>query len=382
MASTQRVIAQQDEAKRMEAIEALHLLDTPPDPDFEEAVRLAALICETPIGLITIVDRHRQWFKAKIGLDVDETPREQAFCAHAIGSDRPLIVPDACDDERFVNNPMVSGQPGIRFYAGMPLSTADGYTIGTLCVIDTVPRELTNAQMTALGILGRQVSTQIELRTKMRLLEKALEQKAQAEAELEDSNRLFRGFMDNSPMVGYMKDSSGRMMYYNKPFAQRFEITPQQWLGKDDFELWPTEFAQKFRSADQQVLLQKKLIITEESSPGPNDTVVYWRTYKFPIIDELGGRLLAGLSLDITRERAAEMELHRLNSELQQANENLLEVSRTDALTGLRNRRAFDLRLQLEFATMTQIGAPLSVILFDIDRFQAGERYLRACRRG
>ena len=359
------------EEQRIHAVHTSNLLDTEPEPEFDEAVRLAALICETPISLMTVVDRDRQWFKASTGLGLQETPREQAFCSHALGRTAPLIVPDAANDLRFQENPLVTGDPNIRFYAGMPLNTADGHTIGTLCVIDTKPRELTEQQQTALSILGHQVSTQIELRIKMKQLEDAIAEKAIVESELRGSNALFRAFMDNSPMVGYMKDFSGRMIYYNRPFAQRFEITPEQWLGKDDFEIWPPEFAEKFRAADLSVLQHKQLKITEETSPGPGNTLAHWRSYKFPIVDEFGGRLLAGLSLDISRERNAENELQQLNGRLQLANETLLEISRTDALTGLRNRRAFDTRLQLEFATMTQIGAPLAVILFDVDNFKS-----------
>ena len=167
---------------------AWSLLDTAPEADFDEAVRLAAVICKTPISLMTIVDRHRQWFKARIGLDVDETPRDQAFCAHAIGRTSALIVPDAHNDPRFVENPLVTGDPKIRFYAGMPLHTSSGYTIGTLCVIDTVPRELTFEQEGALTVLGRQISAQIELRARMSMLNDLLEENARISKELREAN--------------------------------------------------------------------------------------------------------------------------------------------------------------------------------------------------
>jgi diguanylate cyclase (GGDEF)-like protein len=183
------VIPVQDETKRLHAVESLSLLDTPPEADFDEAVRLAASICNTPISLMTIVDRHRQWFKSKIGLDIDETPRDQAFCAHAIGRTTPLIIRDAHEDERFVENPLVTGNPNIRFYAGMPLHTSDGYSIGTLCVIDTVPRELTPQQESALTVLGRQISTQIELRTRNKLMRELLEENQRIRAELETANQ-------------------------------------------------------------------------------------------------------------------------------------------------------------------------------------------------
>ena len=178
-----------DEHARMQAVESLGLLDTPPEADFDEAVRMAAVICKTPISLMTIVDHHRQWFKAKIGLDVDETPRDQAFCAHAIGRTSAFIVPDAQNDPRFLGNPLVTSGPKIRFYAGMPLHTSSGHTIGTLCVIDTVPRELTFEQQGALTVLGRQISIQIELRSRMTLLNEVLEENARISEELRQANR-------------------------------------------------------------------------------------------------------------------------------------------------------------------------------------------------
>jgi diguanylate cyclase (GGDEF)-like protein len=178
----------QDENKRLEAVWSLDLLDTPPEDHFDQAARLAATICQTPIGLVSVVDQDRQWFKAKVGLDVCETPRSQAFCAHAIGLTEPLIVPDARLDQRFVHNPLVTGDPDIRFYAGMPITTSDGFTVGTLCVIDTVPRDLTDQQKSGLILLGRHVSAQIALRNHMKTLNRILAEKDVIEKELHAAN--------------------------------------------------------------------------------------------------------------------------------------------------------------------------------------------------
>ncbi|MFN9449928.1 MAG: PAS domain S-box protein [Rubrivivax sp.] len=141
----------ENEAERQAALDALAVLDTGPDPALDALVQAAAALCGTPISLVSLVDRQRQWFKANTGLPgVQETPRDVAFCAHAILDDQPLVVPAAQDDPRFCDNPLVTGEPHIRFYAGVPLQAPQGQRIGTLCVIDRQPRELTPPQMAGL----------------------------------------------------------------------------------------------------------------------------------------------------------------------------------------------------------------------------------------
>jgi PAS domain S-box-containing protein len=154
-----------EEAERLRALDDYGILDTPPEPVFDELAALAARICDTPISLVTLIDRNRQWFKAHHGFAPTETPRDGSFGAHVLGDpDRLLLVPDATRDPRFLNNPQVVGEPGIRFYAGVPLGTPEGYVIGSLCVIDRQPRTLGSAEQAALGVLGRQVMAQLKLR--------------------------------------------------------------------------------------------------------------------------------------------------------------------------------------------------------------------------
>ena len=153
-----------NETQRLAALRMYGVLDTAPEPALDDLTTLAAAICEAPIALITLVDEHRQWFKSRVGLEMKETPREFSFCAHALGQTDLFIIPDATLDERFAKNPLVTGAPGIRFYAGAPLIAPEGSILGTLCVIDRVPGTLTAAGGQALQVLSRQVMTQLELR--------------------------------------------------------------------------------------------------------------------------------------------------------------------------------------------------------------------------
>lgn len=153
----------QNEQQRLDALRQYAVLDTPDEAVFDELTELAAHICEAPIALISLIDENRQWFKSKVGLDVAETSRDIAFCAHAIHQPELFIVADATLDARFADNPLVMGDPLIRFYAGAPLITEAGYALGTLCVIDRQPRELLPSQQYALRVLSRHVMGQLEL---------------------------------------------------------------------------------------------------------------------------------------------------------------------------------------------------------------------------
>jgi anti-sigma regulatory factor (Ser/Thr protein kinase) len=157
----------QQEADRLEALRKYQILDTDPEVGFDDLALLASHICATPMAAITLVDQNRQWFKARIGVPMRETPRSISFCTHAIKQRGIFVVPDASKDERLRDNPQVTGDLHIRFYAGAPLITRDGHALGTLCVVDRRPRHLTDAQVEALGALRRQVEAQLELRRRL-----------------------------------------------------------------------------------------------------------------------------------------------------------------------------------------------------------------------
>lgn len=152
------------EADRIAALRRYRILDTSPEEAFDDLVHAAALVCRTPISLISLVDIARQWFKARQGIPETELPRESAFCAHAIQGSDVLVVSDTHSDPRFADNPLVVGDPHIRFYAGAPIVTLEGLSLGTICVIDRVPRTIGPEEMRALRGMARQVMIQLELR--------------------------------------------------------------------------------------------------------------------------------------------------------------------------------------------------------------------------
>jgi GAF domain-containing protein len=172
-----------NEAARLAALHNYAILDTEPEQALDDLVLLASFICKTPIAMISLVDEDRQWFKSKVGVSISETPREIAFCATAIQQPDVFVVPDTLNDERFRNNPLVVSEPNVRFYAGAPLIDEDGNALGTICVIDRIPREFGPDQQAALKALSRLVLAQLEFRRNLMLLKEALNDRTKEEHE-------------------------------------------------------------------------------------------------------------------------------------------------------------------------------------------------------
>ncbi len=169
-----------EESARLAALRSYELLDTPVDAALDDIVQVAARLCSAPISLVTLVDEHRQWFKANVGMPGTETPRNIAFCDHAIRYPGPLTVENCLSDPRFENNPLVTGDLNVRFYCGVPLRTPDGHALGTLCILDRVPRTLEPATLETLTRLARLVESQLELRRRLVRVDKALVNAEQA----------------------------------------------------------------------------------------------------------------------------------------------------------------------------------------------------------
>ncbi|SDT76235.1 GAF domain-containing sensor histidine kinase [Actinoplanes derwentensis] len=203
-----------NEIERLAALYSLDILDSPQEKDFDDIVALAASVCEAPMAMVSLVDADRQWAKARTGTELMETSRDVSFCAHAILERDLLLVPDAQADLRFADNPLVTAENGVRFYAGAPLITTDGFALGTLCVADTVPRQLDVEQQQALRALARQVTAQLELRryavalanttARLQALERRKDDLAGlVSGELRASLRLMSAYLDRLGDTGY-----------------------------------------------------------------------------------------------------------------------------------------------------------------------------------
>lgn len=177
-----------NESERIQKLLSYSILDTASETIYDDITEVAAYICGTATSLVSLVDVSRQWFKSTVGLDAMETPRDMAFCAHAILRPEVLVVPDARADERFANNPLVTGAPYIRFYAGAPLITAEGCAVGTLCVVDYVPKQLSSKQIQALEALARQVVSHLESRLTVQRVHAEITKQRKTEAKLRQVN--------------------------------------------------------------------------------------------------------------------------------------------------------------------------------------------------
>lgn len=344
-----------NEAGRLHALRKYEVLDTFPEQAYDDVVRLASFICGTPIALVSLVDTDRQWFKAKVGIDLIETPRDVSFCAYALSEpDKLFVVPDTYDDSRFSGNALVVSEPNIRFYAGAPLVTPDRQVLGTLCVIDRMPRQLTNEQKEALSALSRQVVAQLELKRKL--------------IELEDSECRFKTFMDNSPAATFLKDDQGRMLYANQSYLERYNLKSADVIGKNNFELWPEEMAQELCSHEMTILAGNETASVNETTQVPGYAPSYWQTHKFPLVTKQ--RMLGGIAIDITEIKLYEKQLEEYQHELEGTLAKLEILSSTDVLTGLKNRRAFDEKLKEEFDRAQRYHLSLSFLMVDIDRFK------------
>jgi PAS domain S-box-containing protein len=312
--------APQNEPERLGALREYEILDTEAEEKFDDLTLLARHICDTPIALISFVDADRQWFKSRIGLTTSQTPRAVSFCGHAILEEDVMVVPDTAADERFADNPMVTGAPGIRFYAGAPLLTSTGYALGTLCVIDRKPRELTAEQLDALRALARQVVAQLELRRRLK------RERQEAKEAIDERDTTLRLIVSQMPAVLWSTDTDLRLTSSEGAALTGLGHKPGQFVGVTLFDF--------FRTTDPEFLplvAHRKALLGESVSFEVDWSGRTYASHCEPLRNPDNSiRGVIGIALDITRQKRSERELQKsfslLRATLDSAAEGILVV--------------------------------------------------------
>ncbi|MBV8620276.1 MAG: PAS domain S-box protein [Curvibacter sp.] len=305
-----------DDATRLASLRALMVLDSEPEPAFDALVQLACRLADVPIALICLVDAERQWFKAQVGLaGVHETSRDIAFCAHTILADEPLVVADAQEDVRFDDNPLVLGDPGIRFYAGFPLVLDDGARVGTLCVIDRQARCLEAHQTAALQALAVAVTQALLMRRD--LLLKAMQVRSRYEQTLRDSEAHYRTLVESLDEMISLARPDGQLLYVNRAYARHFGLLPAQMQGRSLYDFVAPADRDGVAAWLQTVLRSKDTLQAENRvvAADGSEHWVAWSNSARPTAS--GGLLLHSAGRDITAQKRAEEALR--------ASERLLE---------------------------------------------------------
>jgi len=344
-----------NEADRLKALYSYKILDTDAEQAFDDLTALAAYICGTPIALISLVDAHRQWFKSKVGLEAIQTPRELAFCTHAlVQPDELLVVPNALEDERFANNPLVTSDPNIRFYAGAPLVTPQGYALGTLCTIDRVPRQLTPQQVEALQALSRQVIAQMELRLNLAHL-------VHTNEALRQSEQRYRSLYEDIPSMYFTVSTEAIILSVNQFGAEKLGYTVGELVGQpglniiheDDKKFVLDQFINYLQNPTQAAHWEARKVRKDGS--------ILWVKENARAIQNADGQTVVLFACeDISERKQAEVALQKLKDELEVKVE-----ERTSELSNINER------LQSEIAERQQVEAALK---------ESEERYALAVR--
>ncbi len=309
----EKVSAPAYEEARLASLRDLVVLDSAPEPLFDSIARMASEVCGVPIALISLVDAERQWFKANVGLPgVNETPRDIAFCAHAIGSDAVFEVPDATLDPRFAHNPLVTGPTDIQFYAGAPLILPDGQRVGTLCVIDHEARNLDAGQTQTLRSLAIMVSQALVMRRD--LINKSIAVRSEYERLVTEREIRYRAIVEEQTELISLAEVNGKLIYVNPAYARHFGRTPAQMVGTNlfdfiepsDHDLVKHQFDAVLRGG-QSLSHENRMVAIDGS-----DKWVAWTNS--PQCDDQGKPLLHSVGRDVTERKRVELALRESQS--------------------------------------------------------------------
>ncbi|HYF55000.1 MAG TPA: PAS domain-containing protein, partial [Salinarimonas sp.] len=322
----------QNEPARLDALYVLSVLDTPPEPHFDAVSRTASALFGVPIALVSLIDRDRQWFKARCGLDVEGTSREAAFCTYTILSDDVLVVEDATTDERFRDNPLVTGAPGIRFYAGAPLIMGPGIRVGTLCVIDTAPRSFTAEQRFQLADLAQTITALLRLN----------QSRAVAEAEIaarREREPFLSSVLNASSDCIKVVENDGSLTFMNANGLCAMEIECfADVRGAEWAALWPSEARSQVCAAIE-TAKQGSMARFEAFCPTAKGTPKWWDVTVSPVTNKDGHvTRLISISRDVTERYLSSQALARNEERLRLALEATgLGIWDIDPRTGERN---------------------------------------------
>ncbi|MBD1909740.1 GAF domain-containing protein [Leptolyngbya sp. FACHB-8] len=293
-----------NEAQRLAALQSYNILDTEAEVAFDDATKLAALICGTPISMVSLVDEHRQWFKSRFGLTVAETTRDLAFCAHAILHSDILVVPDALEDERFADNPLTRAEPTVRAYAGAPLINPEGYALGTLCIIDHVPRQFTTEQLDALAAIARQVVTQLELRRKLNTLTQVMQERQQTEAE-------YQALFENAVEGLYQTTQAGCYLKANPMLANIYGYSSAEELMASITDVNHLYINPSRRRTFVRLIESKGQVSGFESQVYRKDGEMIWTSENARLVCDAAGHIVGyeGSVTDISDRKRTEQRL-------------------------------------------------------------------------
>ena len=285
-----------NESERLLALRELNILDTAAEKNFDDITLLASQICDTPISYISLLDKDRQWFKSSKGLSITETNRDISFCSHTIHQSDIMIVPDVLMDDRFVDNPKVTGDPFIRFYAGVPLLTEGGFKVGTLCIADHIPRDLTAQQIFALEVLARQVESNISLRAKISAQELAEEK--------------YRSIISNMKLGLLEVDREEKIQFANQSFIEMSGYGLNELLGKKSSDIFLQGESSRLMKNKNFSRMKGRSDAYEIEIRDKKGDIRWWLISGAPRLDnsgDLAGSI--GIHLDITNQKLLEIEL-------------------------------------------------------------------------